>query len=118
MLNLEAQKNLETIRRLSGEMFGGDCKIDTVEVIDSPYPEFELRMRLYETVEVGIYYDRSAVDIGIKQNGQYVLLEKFTENPVYRGMKAMNEQNLKYNFTILNEVAGQLARLEHAPRNV
>jgi hypothetical protein len=105
MLNNEARQNLQTIKLVANQIWGQNCEIYDLDIKNSPYPEFELPMRLYKEIEVGIYYDRSALDIGIKQNGKYVLLEKFTSKQVYRGMKAMIKENLLHNFGVLDEVA-------------
>ena len=110
MLDNEARNNLKTIQQLAKELWGPDCELEEPEIIDSPYPEFELRMRLFGRVEVGVYYDRSALDIGIKQGEEYVLLRDFTDKPVTRGMKAMKPDNLRYNFDVLDEVAREMCR--------
>lgn len=65
-------------------------------------------MRLFQKIEIGIYYDRSALDIGIKQEGKYILLGKFTTKQVFRGMKAMIPENLLHNFKVLDEVSREL----------
>lgn len=108
MLNNEARKNLQAIKETAGQIWEKNCEFGDIDIKDSPYPEFELPMRLYQKLEVGIYYDRSALDIGIRQEGKYVLLEKFTTRQVLRGMKAMKPENLFNNFKILDEVACDL----------
>ena len=110
MLNSEARQNFQSIKEMAIHNWGSNCEFMNVRIIDSPYSEFELQIRLYHEVEVGIYYDRSALDIGIKQDGKYVLLGKFTSKQVYRGMKAMKSENLIYNFKILDEVARELTQ--------
>jgi len=105
MLNNEAKRNIEEIRKTALQIWGSNCKFFDLDVKNSPYPEFELPLKLYDQIEVGIYYDRSALDIGIKQEGKYVLLSKFTTKPVFRGMKAMEPDNLLHNFQVLDEVA-------------
>ena len=110
MLNKEARNNLKTIQQLAKELWGPDCELEKPDIIDSPYPEFELRMRLFGRVEVGVYYDRSTYDIGIKQGEEYVLLQKFTDRPVMRGMEEMEPENLRRNFDVLDEVAREMCR--------
>ena len=105
MLNKEAQRNLQLIKQMIIQIWGEDCELLNIDIKDSPYAEFELLIRLYHKVEAGIYYDRSALDIGIKQNEKYILLGNLTNKPVVRGIKAMDPKNLRSNFLILNEVA-------------
>ena len=104
MLNKEANKNLQLIKETALNIWGDNCTFSELDVKDSPYAEFELPVCLYQKVKVGIYYDRSALDIGLWQDGKYVLLGKFTEKPVFRGFKAMKPENLEYNFNVLDEV--------------
>ena len=105
MLDDEARQDLQTIKQLALQIWGSNCVFGNPDIKNSPYAEFELPMRLYQRIEVGIYYDRSALDIGIKQDGKYVLLGKLTTNQVFRGMKAMKQENLLYNFKMLDGVA-------------
>ena len=83
MLDDEARQDLQTIKQLALQIWGSNCVFGNPDIKNSPYPEFELPMRLYQRIEVGIYYDRSALDIGIKQDGKYVLLGKFTTKPFF-----------------------------------
>ncbi len=108
MLDYEAQQDMQIIKETAIVIWGQNCEFKDVDIKNSPYPEFELPMLLYKKIEVGIYYDRSALDIGIKQDGKYVLLGKFTTKQVFRGMKAMKAENLLYNFKILDEVVCEL----------
>lgn len=108
MLDNEAKTKLQRIRQLFIQMFGNECEFGELEIIDSPYSEFELSVYLYGCIDVGICYDRSALDIGIKQDGKYVLLEKFTSKQVFYGMKATRPENLVHNFEVLKEVVEQL----------
>lgn len=112
MLNSEAKENLKMIQKEAFDMWGKDCKFELPQIIDSPYPEFELHMILYGKVEVGIYYDRSAIDFGIKQDKNYILLEKFTDKQVDRGINAMNPTVLRRNFKILDDVVSRMVEKE------
>lgn len=109
MLNKEGKQKLQTIQQLIREMWGEDCRMGEPEILDSPYPEFRIHLWLFDTVDVSIYYDRSALDIAIKQDGKYEILRTFTDKPVTRGMAATQPENLIRNFEILDEVARRLA---------
>lgn len=108
MLDNEARQDLQMIKQMAIQNWGSNCEFADIKIMNSPHSEFELPMRLYHEVEVGIYYDRSALDIGIRQGGKYDLLGKFTTKQVFRGMKAMKPENLLYNFKVLDEVARDL----------
>ena len=112
MLNDAAKINLQRIKRALENKWGDDCVIGPLKIIESPYPEFELPIYLYNKLEVGIYYDRSCLDIGIKQDGdEYIILTKFTDRPVLRGFESLEGNNLEYNFEVLDEVAHKLLNL-------
>ena len=108
MLDNEARQDIQTIKQIAFQIWGQNCEFNDIDIKDSPYPEFELPIRLYGRIEVGIYYDRSALDIGIRHDGKYVLLGKFTTKQVFRGMKAMEPENLLYNFRLLDEVVREI----------
>jgi hypothetical protein len=108
MFDDEALRDLQTIKDVARQIWGTNCEFYDVRGMNSPYSEFELPMRLYKKIDVGIYYDRSALDIGIMQEGKYVLLGKFTALQVSRGMKAMKPENLIQNFLILDQVTREL----------
>ena len=110
MLDDEAKRNLQRIREEAFKMWGQDCEFGNIDIVDSPYAEFELPMRLYKRVEVGIYYDRSTMDIGIKQEGDYVILGRFTEEEVFRGFEAMRPEVMRHNFQVLDTVVREMIR--------
>ena len=111
MLDHEGREDMWTILQALDAHWDDDCELESIQSLPSPYPEFEIRLRLYGEVEVSILYDRSAVGVGIKQNGAYRGLKQFTEKPVFRGREAMKYKNMKHNFEILDEVArGMIAQ--------
>ena len=109
MLDNEARTKLQMIQNYISQIWGNNCKVSETEVIDSPYPEFQFTLWLYDKIQVGIYYDRSTLDIGIMQNGEYLILQKFTQEKVERGFKATKPENLYNNFCILDRVAKWVA---------
>lgn len=104
----EEKQNINNIYQIASEQWGENVEFEKIKVINSPYPEFELPMKLYGRVNILLAYDRSALDIGIPQNGQYVLMSEFTDKPFVRGMKATQVENLRHNFQVLDEVARKL----------
>lgn len=104
----EEKQNIDLIKSTAQQVWGSNVQFGEIKVINSPYPEFEWPIYLYGKAEVGIYYDRSALDIGIKQNGKYELLGKFTNQNVLRGMKAMQPENLLHNFQVLDNVVKKI----------
>jgi hypothetical protein len=108
MLNDEALNNLSLIYHTARYVWGERCVFSEIRILNSPWSEFELPLNLYGKVDVGIYYDRSALDIGINQDGKFRLLSEYTSESVYRGMKAMIKNNLLHNFTILDQVVKRI----------
>ena len=113
MIDNEALQDLQTIKQVALQNWGSNCEFADIKVANSPHSEFELSICLYHEIEVGIYYDRSALDIGIRRGGKYDLLGTFTTKQVFRGMKAMKPENLLCNFKVLDEVARGLIAGRH-----
>ena len=111
MLNHEGRENMWVILQRLDEQWDDDCELKFVQNLPSPYSEFEITFLLYGKVDVSILYDRSSVDIGIKQDGEYQLLGDFTAQSVFRGRMGMKYENMKHTFEILDEVArGMIAQ--------
>ncbi len=85
--------------------YGGEnVELGKLNVLNSPYPEFEWLMQLYGKINILLAYDRSALDIGIPHNDKYVLMSEFTNKPFIRGMKSTLPINMLNNFQLLDEI--------------
>ena len=104
----EEKQNIDNIYRAAHDLWGENVVFGDIEVIESPYPEFDLPMKLFDKVGILLNYDRSALDIGVPKDGRYVLMSEFTDKPFVRGMKATQPENLISNFRVLDEVAKKL----------
>ena len=113
MLNNEAAKNIELIENTAVQVWAGNVEFDAIRVLNSPYPEFEWVMTLYQKIDVLIHYDRSALDIGIPKNGQHVLMSEFTDKSIVRGMKSTQPENLLYNFRVLDDIVKKLSETQN-----
>ena len=100
----EEEQNIGLIKSTAQRVWGNNVRFGEIKVIDSPYPEFELIMRLYNKINIMLVYDRSTLDIGIPKDGEYVLMDKFTDEPFVRGMRATQPDNLVNNFALLDKV--------------
>lgn len=96
---------INLIERTIKEVFVNNVEFGEFKELDSPYPEFEWSLKLYDKVNVRLFYDRSALDIGVPKNGEYVLMSEYTTQPFIRGMKATLPENLLNNFRVLDDVA-------------
>jgi len=91
------------IRITAIQVWGNKVEFGEIKVLNSPYPEFEWVMRIYG-VDILLKYDRSALDIGVPQNDQYVLMSEFTNESFVRGMKSTEVNNLLHNFQVLDRL--------------
>ena len=109
----EAISNLERIKEALFQKWGDNCAVGPLEIIESPYPEFELPIVLYGRVEADIYYDRSTLDIGLRTrpDEEYDVLQNFTDRPVFRGRAVLKGNNLEYDLDVLDEAARRLLNL-------
>ena len=113
MLNREAELNLQRIKQALQNKWGDNCTVGPLEIIESPYPEFELPIVLYGRVEADIYYDRSTLDIDLRTrpDEEYDELQNFTDRPVFRGRAVLKGNNLEYDLDVLDEAARKLLNL-------
>ena len=99
------KKEIDLIKNTARQVFGDNIEFGVFKELDSPYPEFEWSLKLYGEVDVRLFYDRSALDIGVPKNGEYVLMSEYTDQPFVRGMRATEPENLLSNFCVLENVA-------------
>ena len=104
MLNKDAKDNIKLIRTIAMKIWGDNVEFGDLKVLNSPYPEFEWIMKLFSSVDILLIYDRSTLEIGVPQNGHYVLLSEFTQRPFFRGLESTQPNNLFINFQVLNDV--------------
>ena len=60
-------------------------------------------MKLYDTYELKLVYDRSTLGININVDGQFIGLSRLAKEPVYRGFDGCEPENLLHNFKILDK---------------
>lgn len=113
MLGKTAHKDLEMLKATITSFWGDNCVIEKIEIKDSPFPEFAIHMKLYNALDIGFAYDRGTMDIGIKENDKYIILQKFTDKTVYRGFEVMEPDIMRHNFSVLDEVARQLMQKQN-----
>ena len=104
MLNKEAIKNIDLLKSVAEQVWGENVVFGELKVIDSPYAEFELPMRLYNTYDIRLEYERSTVGIMVKTVQGYIGLSKLTEQNVFKGLKSCIPENLLHNFQVLDRL--------------
>ena len=100
----EEQKNIEMIRITAIQVWGNKVEFGEIKVLNSPYPEFEWSMWLYNQFNIKLSYDRSTLSIGIPTEEGYVVLSRLTEESVFWGFDGMKSENLLHNFQVLDRL--------------
>lgn len=104
MLNNDLMIEIDKLIKVVQEFWGGNVSKIKFEVIeDSPYDEFTLSMLLYNRYQIMMEYERSTLGISVKTKDRFVILSKFANKPIYRGLKSYVFENLLHNFKVLDE---------------
>ena len=102
MLNNDARANISLIKEIANQVWENNVEFGEIKVLDSPYPEFEWPMRLYNSVDVRLEYERSTVGIMVKTREGYIGLSRMTDDQVFKGLKSCKPENLLHNFQVLD----------------
>lgn len=104
MLNIDAYKNIEIIRSTAQKVWGADCILGEVKVIEAPFAEFEMPMRLYDKFDIRLEYERSTLGIMVCTPEGYIGLSRLADEHVFRGFESCVPENMLHNFTVLNRL--------------
>ena len=108
MLDDQGRENIKLIGELSEQIWGNNCEFGELKVLNSPYPEFELPMRLYNKVNVLLTYDRSILGIAVKTRNGNVWVDDLTSQTIHDGFESCKPENLLHNFQVLDEVVREM----------
>lgn len=103
MLNREAIENIQLIKDTANFVWGTQCRFGEVQVIDSPYSEFNLPMRLYDLYDILLEYERATLGIMVKNDLGYTGLSRLSTQQVFRGFESLKPANLLHNFRVLDQ---------------
>ena len=98
----EDKQNIANIYQISSELWGSDVLFGEIEILESPYPEFKLPMRLYNIYDITLEYDCSTIGIMVKTEQGFIGLSRLADEQVFRGLKSCNPENLLHNFQVLD----------------
>lgn len=104
MLNKYDKENIEIIKATAHKVFGNNYKFGELKLLDRPFTEFELPMRLYNRYNVTLEYERSTIGIMVNTTQGYIGLSRLTDKQVFKGLKSSKPDNLLHNFMVLDEV--------------
>jgi len=105
MLDDEAKKNIELISEYANRIWGKDCKIGQIEIVNAPHSEFKLPISIYNKIKATITYDRSIIGIFIETKNGDIWIDDLTTQTVFDGFESSKPDNLLHNFQVLDEVA-------------
>lgn len=104
MLNKYDYQNIGIIKSTAEKVFGGNCVFGEIQLLDRPFTEFNLPMKLYNTFDITLEYERSTVGIMVKTSQGYIGLSRLTDQQVFKGLKSCIPENLLHNFKVLDEL--------------
>ncbi len=104
LLNKYDKENIANIEAAAQKIFGNNYKFGELELLDRPFTEFNLPMRLYNNFDVMLEYERSTIGIMVKTKDGYVGLSRMTDEQVFKGLKSCKPENLLHNFRILDQL--------------
>lgn len=103
-LNWEDKQDIDNIYAIATKVWDKQVKFGKIEVIDSPYPEFNLPVRLYNAYDITLEYERGTIGIMVNTPNGYIGLSRMTDEQVFRGLKSCKPENMLHNFKILDKV--------------
>ena len=113
MLDREAIDDIALIRATAHRVWGSKCQLGEIREIDSPYPEFDLPILLYNSYNITLEYERSTVGIMVKTNQGYIGLSRLTDQNIFKGLKSCVPENLLYNFKVLDDIVKKLSETQN-----
>ena len=109
MLDREAYSDMETIKAAAHKAWGRDCSFGEFKELNSPYPEFEWFMMLYDRFNIKLVYDRSILYMEVPTKDGYRELSRITEENVFWGFEGMAPpENLLHNFRVLDRIVREM----------
>lgn len=104
MLDNEGKQNIKSIKNAAQIVWGEQCKIEDIQVHNAPFCMFELKIKLYDSFDILLIYDRSLLSINLKVEDNYINIRKLTNKQIRGGFDSCKLENLLYNFRILDEI--------------
>jgi hypothetical protein len=104
LLNKFDKENIAIIKAAAQKVFGNNYKFGELELLDRPFTEFNLPMRLYNIFDVMLEYERSTIGIMVKTKEGYVGLSRMTDEQVFKGLKSCKPENMLHNFQALDRL--------------
>ena len=104
MLNEEAIRNIHLIKSVAEQIWGSNVIFGEINVLNTPYAQFELPMKLYREMDVLLVYDRSILDISVRKDNEYLWLSDLTDERIIEGFDSMKQEKLLYNFQVLDRL--------------
>ena len=98
----EEKQNIDLIKSTAQQIWDSNVQFGEIKVINSPYPEFEWDIILYNKFSVLMKYDRSILDISVKTNGDEKWLTDLTDEDIVEGFESCKPENLLHNFHVLD----------------
>ncbi len=72
----EDKQNIDNIYIIATKLWDKQVEFGKIEVIDSPYPEFNLPIRLYNACDITLEYERGTIGIMVNTPNGYIGLKQ------------------------------------------
>ena len=104
MLDKEAIRNIHLIKSIAEQIWGDNVVFGEINILNTPYSQFEVPMKLYREMDVLLVYDRSILDISVRKDNEYLWLSDLTDEKIIEGIDSTKQENLLHNFQVLDRL--------------
>jgi len=102
--DLEEVEHIGLIKETALKVWAKNVKFYKIKGINSPYPEFEWDIRLYNMFNIKLIYDRSILCIEVLTGEEYMELSRITDERIYHFFDSLKPENLLHNFQVLDRL--------------
>lgn len=104
MLINKDYENIALIKATAIHVWGENCVFGELEVLDRPFSEFRWPIRIYNTFDVLLEYEKGMVAIMVNTNRGYTRLVELTNEKVVRFFESCKPEGMLHNFQVLDRV--------------
>ena len=102
MLSKVGNNDLRLITELVKQFWHSNVQIGDVEILEAPFDMFNIYMIVYGNMEICITYDRSLVNLEVKQGNEYINIRNIIKEGFINGFASSENEPFLHNLRILD----------------
>lgn len=102
MLSKRGNGNLQVITELVKQFWHSNVQIGDVEILEAPFDMFNIYMIVYGNIEIRITYDRSLVNLEVKQVNEYINIRNIIKEGFVDGFASSEKEPFLHNLRIFD----------------